>query len=118
MVIGEFLWIDNPLYGDISVFVKLICLYNNTHSLTHLTLQTRNVILNTFIRLIFIVVLILIPHLLFAQSSQPEPSFSKISYQDEVLANKIIISLHHAVLEVNREEKYLIAKLTSDENYC
>ena len=41
--------------------------------------------------------------------------FSKITYSDVTIANKILISLHHSVLEINRDEKYLIATLNEDE---
>jgi hypothetical protein len=44
------------------------------------------------------------------------PIFSKIKYSDQKLANQALISLHHAVLEVNTNEKYLIATLTDQEN--
>jgi len=44
-----------------------------------------------------------------------KPQFSKISYSDQKLANKALISLHHAILEVNHKEQYLIAILTEKE---
>lgn len=69
--------------------------------------------LNTFLRLCFYCGIILSSHLSFTAESKQD--FFKISYQDQILANKILISLHHAVLEINREEKYLIATLTAND---
>jgi len=42
-------------------------------------------------------------------------NFIKISYSDKALANKMLISLHHAIYEINHDEKYLIASLTEQE---
>ncbi|MFT5759111.1 MAG: carboxypeptidase T [Alteromonadaceae bacterium] len=41
--------------------------------------------------------------------------FSKITYADVKIANKILISLHHSVMEINRDENYLIATLNEQE---
>jgi hypothetical protein len=43
------------------------------------------------------------------------PQFSKITYSDVEIANKVLISLHHSVLEINRDKKYLIATLNEQE---
>jgi len=51
----------------------------------------------------------------FSTFSMKSPTFFKINYSDQRLANKVLISLHHAVLEVNTERKYLIATLTEQE---
>jgi len=40
---------------------------------------------------------------------------SKIETSDKTLARKIAISFHHAILETNYEQGYIIADLTSDE---
>lgn len=41
--------------------------------------------------------------------------FSKITYTDEVKANQLLISYHHAIFEVNKQEQYIIAQLTDKE---
>jgi hypothetical protein len=51
----------------------------------------------------------------FSSFATNSPLFSKINYSDQKLANQALISLHHAILEVNTEEKYLIATLTTQE---
>ena len=51
----------------------------------------------------------------FSSFAINSPSFSKINYSDQKLANQVLISLHHAIMEVNTKEKYLIATLTEQE---
>ena len=51
----------------------------------------------------------------FSSFAINSPSFSKINYSDQKLANQALISLHHAIMEVNTKEKYLIATLTEQE---
>lgn len=45
----------------------------------------------------------------------PQINASKIEFKDAELARKIAISFHHAILEVNYEEGYLIAELSKSE---
>jgi len=40
---------------------------------------------------------------------------SKILVQDDAMARKIAISFHHAILEMNYEQNYIIADLTAKE---
>jgi len=70
--------------------------------------------LNTFLRICIGLSITLATTFVFSETKVVQ-SFSKISYQDQTLANKILISFHHAILEVNREEKYLIATLTAED---
>jgi hypothetical protein len=51
----------------------------------------------------------------FSSFATTSPQFSKVNYFDQKLANKALISLHHAILEVNTKDKYLIATLTEQE---
>lgn len=51
----------------------------------------------------------------FSTIAASDHSFSKITYSDQKAADKVLISLHHAILEVNREEKYMIATLSAQE---
>ena len=60
----------------------------------------------------FVAVFILIS---FSSLATKVPLFSKIHYTEQKLANQALISLHHAILEVNAKEKYLIAELTEQE---
>lgn len=53
--------------------------------------------------------------LLFSSADVSANMFSKISYDEQKSADKLLISLHHAVLEINRNEKYIIATLTEPE---
>jgi hypothetical protein len=43
------------------------------------------------------------------------PRLSKIVYEDQELANKILISFHHAIIESNHQKKYLIANLSTED---
>lgn len=45
----------------------------------------------------------------------PKVEASKIEFQDNELAHKVAISFHHAILEVNYKEGYLIAELSDSE---
>lgn len=61
---------------------------------------------------------LLIVMVVFAISLQvnaEDSSFVKVEYQDETLANKILISYHHAIYEVDRENQFIILKLSERE---
>ena len=71
-----------------------------------------------FFRLGFALWISLLSSVLFATNipnSQTMPQLSKITYEDQQLANKILISLHHAIIESNHKKKYLIANLSTDD---
>ena len=52
---------------------------------------------------------------LFSSSAESANIFSKVTYDDQKKADKLLISLHHAILEINRKDKFIIATLTVAE---
>lgn len=51
----------------------------------------------------------------FTSGATSPTLFSKITYSKQKQADQLLISMHHAVLEVNRKEKFIIATLTEPE---
>lgn len=68
----------------------------------------------TIVRLILICLFSLSIAAAYAKEKE-NIQFSKIDFTDIEVANKVLISLHHAILEINHQEKYLIADITEDE---